>query len=187
MTKIHPLLAAILLLICTIAATESAVAEEAALVLPPTMYYSNINDELFDIVKAKPMLAQVDKEIYGSPLSINITYTFAPTNGGVATGLTSAVLAGGTLGLLPIVSNSDLVVTYTLAAHGKELCRFSYTKNFTQATNIYSNKSINRLDKPMMDWVETTVDSFTQDLSKDQNIRTLTDEYNFYFTNNKAS
>jgi hypothetical protein len=123
----------------------------------------------------------LDKELYGSPIRIGITHTFAATAGGTATGLTSAMLAGGSLGLLPIVSNNDLIITYTVTAHGKIVAAFSYSKNFTQATNIYSNQGINHLDKTTLAWVMTTLDSFVTDISKNADVKILTDEYNFYF------
>ncbi len=159
----------------------NAAVAEAPLKLPPVMYYSTLEDSLFDTLKSNPVFSQIDKELYGSPLRLGVIHTFAPTAGGTATGLTSAVLAGGSLGILPIVSNNDLVVTYTLSAHGKVLATFNYSKNFTQATNIYSNQGINHLDKPTTEWVNSTVTLFIADLVKNPDVRELTDEYNFYF------
>jgi len=149
--------------------------------LPPIMYYSTLEKSLFENLKQKPIFSQLDEELYGSPLRLAVTHTFAPTAGGTATGLTSAVLAGGSLGLLPIVSNNDLIITYTVAAHGKTLATFSYAENFTQATNIYSNQGLNQLDKKTMDWVMTTVDKFIADVSANTQVRELTSEYEFYF------
>jgi hypothetical protein len=156
-------------------------AAEPALKLPPMMFYSTLEDSLFEALKKESIFTQLDKELYGGPLRIIVTHTFTPTAGGTATGLTSAILSGSSLGIIPIVSNSDLVITYTLAAHGKTVATFSYSENFTQASNLYSNKGVYHLDKRSMSWVLTTVNKFVNEVQKNQEVRTITEEYNFYF------
>lgn len=169
-----------------LADTATSKSNNAQFKLPPLMYVSSVKDDIFSLLAKKEIFSQLDKELYGSALRLVVTHTFAPTAGGTAAGLTSAMLAGGTLGLLPIVTNNDLVITYTIYAHGNKVASFSYSKNFTQAINIYTDQGGATFDKPIMEWVTTTIDSFVVDAGKDQALRDLTEEYNFYFEAKKT-
>lgn len=160
---------------------QAASAAEALLQLPPTRYVSTLADPLFDSLKTQQLFSQLDKELYGSPLVLGAIHTFSPTAGDAALGVTSAILSGSTLGILPVVSSSDLVVTYTLSAHGKSIASYSYSKGVTQVTNIYSSQGVNQLDKATMEWVISTAEQFSREVGQNQKVRALTDEYNFYF------
>ena len=59
-----------------------------------------------------------------------------PTAGGMATGLLSAIWTGGTLGLLPMVTNNDLVLHYEVLVNGKSLVSYSFQRNFTRAAEV---------------------------------------------------
>jgi len=149
--------------------------------LPPLMFFSTLDDALLDSLKQKPIFSELDKELYGSPLRIGVIHTFAATAGGSASEATSAILAAGTLGIVPIVSNNDLVVTYTISAHGKKVASFSYTQNFTQASSLYSDVTWSKMDKNVKAWVLSTVDKFVADAGASPEVRELTSEYEFYF------
>jgi hypothetical protein len=84
----------------------AAPAAPAGPALPAMIFFSSLaEDELFKVFKAQPGYAALDKELYGSPLKLIVTHTSRPTAGGQAAGVLSAVLSGGTLGLLPIVTS----------------------------------------------------------------------------------
>ena len=173
---------ALLFLSLSVLFSQPSHAEDRALALPPIMYLSTLDDTLFAALKQQPALAQLDKELYGSPLRLAVTHTFAPTAGGTAAGVTSAMLAGSTLGILPVVDNSDLIVTYTVSAHGRTLSSFSYSKNFTRATNLFSgSNNIHKLDKGAMTWALSTVDQFIVELGKSAEINAISKEYAEYF------
>ena len=164
----------------TLLAAVSSVSA-AELVLPPVLYLSTIEgSELFDKLKQSPSFAAIDKENIGTPLRLIVSYKLQPTAGGTAAGLTSAILAGGSLGILPVVTNNDLVVTYELRVHGQPVAKQEYRENFTQAQNMYSNPQ-GGLDKASMAWVVSTADRFVVDIASDSKVRALVDEYQFYF------
>lgn len=156
-------------------------AAEGDLQLPPMRYVSSLEDSMFDSLKDQSIFSQLDKELYGSPLVLAVTHTFSPTAGDAALGLTSVLLSSGTLGLTPIVSNNDLIVTYTLNSHGRSVASFSYSKNFTQATSVYSTQGFTKLDKSAMTWARSTVEQFVTEIAGSKEVHALTDEYNFYF------
>ncbi|QYK05025.1 hypothetical protein [Shewanella zhangzhouensis] len=156
-------------------------AQTQTLVLPPVLFVSTFDStELFDKLKSSQQLGNIDKENLGTPLRLVVSYKLQPTAGGTAAGLTSAILAGSSLGILPVVTNNDLVLTYDFRVHGKSVSRIEYRENFTQAQNMYSNQ-LGGLDKDAMAWVLSTTDKFVADLVQNQEVKTLVEEYNFYF------
>ncbi|QSX29891.1 hypothetical protein JYB88_17185 [Shewanella cyperi] len=150
--------------------------------LPAVLYISSIDsDELYTKLKETPALKLMDKENVGNPLRLVVNYKYETTAGGEAAGFTSALLAGSSLGILPVVTNSDLVLTYELRVHGELLTSVSYRENFTKAQNMYSNQGLYTLDKDSMAWVMTTVDKFAADIQSNPELKQLIEEYNYYF------
>jgi hypothetical protein len=153
-------------------------------VLPPMHFLSSVaSDELFTALKANPTFGQLDKEAVGSPIVLIITHSLRPTAAGKATGLLSAFTTGVTLGLLPVVTNNTLVVTYSVRVNGKDVTTHSYERNFTRAINIWANKNdtTHGLGKEGLEWVESTASEFAKDASRDAKLADLEHEYDFYF------
>jgi hypothetical protein len=162
-------------------ATASVTAIEQT--LPPVLYASTVDaEEIYNKLKQAPSLVHLDKENVGNPVRLVITHKFEPTAGGTAAGLTSAILAGSSLGILPVVSNNDLVLTYEFRVHNEVIASFSYRENFTQAQNMYSNQGLYSLDDKALAWALTTTDSLISDMSSNQALQELSEEYHFYFT-----
>ena len=152
--------------------------------LPPMHFLSSVaSDELFTALKASPTFGQLDKEAVGSPIVLLVTHSLRPTAAGKATGFLSAISSGVTLGLLPVVTNNSLVVTYTVRVNGKDVATYSYERNFTRAINIWANKNdtTHGLGQEGLDWVKSTAGDFAKDASKDAKLAELQHEYDFYF------
>lgn len=163
-------------------ATVSGAANSSPASFPPLQYAGTVaGDELYTLIKANPRFAKLDKELVGSPVSLRVTQSFALSSGGKATGLASAILAGGTLGLLPVVTNGDLVITYEMVVNGTVLSTYAYQKNFTRSQNIYSTDTTYGLGKDGLAWTRTTVEQFLADAAKDPKLDALLAEYQFYF------
>jgi hypothetical protein len=153
-------------------------------VLPPMHYLSSVaSDELFTALKANPTLGQLDKESIGSPIVLLVTHSLRPTAAGKATGLLSAISSGVTLGLLPLVTNNSLVVTYSVKVNGKDVATYSYQHTFTRAINIWANKNdtTHGLGQEGLEWVKSTAGDFAKDASQDAKLADLKHEYDFYF------
>jgi hypothetical protein len=155
-------------------------------VLPPMFFISSINDSsFFDKLKATPILEKIDKENIGNALRLIVTYKLEPTAGGGAAGFTSALLAGGSLGILPVVTNNDMVITYEIRVHNEKIASVNYRENFTKAQNMYSTEGLYSLDKDTLAWVITTTDKFVEDIRYNERLIELVEEYNYYFASNQ--
>lgn len=151
--------------------------------LPNAFYASSIGDESFyTALKAEPFLKNIDKESYGAPIKVVVTYSTEQTAGGTASGLTSAILAGGSLGILPVVTNNDFVIKYEVRVQDTVLFTKEYRENFTEATNMYSEQGLYQIDGEVLTWALTTVKEFNTELSSDAKIQALVDEYQYYFS-----
>ena len=152
--------------------------------LPPTLYAGAVaGDELLALLRAQPRFAQVSKDLVGSPIAIQVSQSFEPTAGGTASALASAILTGSTLGLIPMVTNNDLVITWEVVVNGTVLTRYRYRNNFTRVDSIYAggNDTTYGLGKEGLAWVRSTAQSFMDDVAKDEKVAALVAEHAFYF------
>jgi hypothetical protein len=173
---------AALCLVSLLVGTAQAETSGPTAPLPPIEYVGAVaGDELYTQLKSDPLFAHLDKNLVGSAITLRVTHSFQPTSGGMATGLASAIWAGGTLGLLPVVVNSDLVITYEIIVNGTVLTTYSYQKNFTKAVNIYSTDTTYGLGKDGLAWAKDTATQFTASAAKDEKLAALQTEYKFYF------
>jgi len=177
--SIRKLLAAV----CLALVSAQAGADSEA-VLPPMIFFSSVaGDELFTALKANPAFAQLDKESVGSPIILFVTHSVRPTAAGVATGLLSVISFGMSLGILPLVSNNSLVVTYNVRVNGEDVVAYSYEHNFTRAVNIFTvkNDTTHGLGHEGLEWVKSTAADFARDATHDAKLAELVHEYDFYF------
>jgi hypothetical protein len=151
--------------------------------LPAMIFFSSLaEDELFDVFKAEPGYAALDKELYGSPLKLIVTHTSRPTAGGQAAGVLSAVLSGSTLGLLPIVTNERFVVRYEVMLNGKTVASCSFERTSTRAINIWAAGDADAgLGKDGMAWLKSTAREAAGKLASDPALAALQQEIRFYF------
>jgi hypothetical protein len=183
---------AVLMSCAAVAAAETATADApvatvevpAPAAAPPTMYFGSVaGDELLTLLRAQPRFAQVSKDLVGSPIAIQVSQSFEPTAGGTASAFASALLTGGTLGLIPMVTNNDLVITWEIVVNGTVLSRYRYRNNFTRVDSIYAGGSDTTygLGKEGLAWVRSTTQSFMDDVAKDEKVAALVAEHAFYF------
>ena len=159
-----------------------ATASTPASSLPAMSFYGSIaDDELFDLVKKSDQFARLDKELIGSPLQLRVMHALQPTASGKATGLLSAIFTGGTLGLIPAVTNNSLMVTYEVRVHGRELVSYSFQRTFTRAVNIWAKDETHGLGKEGLEWLKSTATEFTTAAATDPKLASLKKEYERYF------
>ncbi|MFM1886744.1 MAG: hypothetical protein RL026_1901 [Pseudomonadota bacterium] len=153
--------------------------------LPPMQFYASVvSGPLFDVIKTNPLFARTDKDMAGSPIQLRVTHSLQPTAGGMATGLFSAIVAGSTLGLLPVVTNNSLVLTYEIRVNGKEITRYSFERSFTRAQNIWTvdaTDATGGLGQEGLDWAKGTAQQFLTEVVKDEKVQALKREYEAYF------
>lgn len=166
------------------APAETAPATRAAGALPPMYFLSSVlQDELFAALKADPGFAALDKELVGSPLTLIVTHTLRPTAGGQAAGLLSAVLAGSTLGLIPVVSSERLVLKYEVRLNGRALASYSFERTAARAQNMWmaGSGSDGGLGKAGVEWAKSTAAEAAAKLAKDPAILAVSRDIDFYF------
>lgn len=155
---------------------------DAAGSLPPVRLLCSFDyDDMLTRLKQQPLFASLNKEDIGSPIVLRVTHALVPTTEGKAAGLASAVLAGGTLGILPAVENKDLVITYDLFVNDSLLASYSYQKNFTRAFSIYSKDTTGGLGGERQTWALSTAAQFASDIAQNPKIAALISDYQFYF------
>lgn len=164
-------------------AASPAPAAEPDAALPAMNFVSTVaRDELFALLKAHAAFARLDKELVGSPITVLIRHSLQPTATGKATGLLSAIWSGGTLGLLPAVTNNSLVVTYEVRVHGKDLATYSYRRTFTRAVNLWAKGDATYgLGKEGLEWLKSTATEFAAAAAADARLAELKREYQLYF------
>lgn len=155
----------------------------AASALPAMYFLSSVaQDELFTALKADPNFAALDKELVGSPLTLVVTHTVRPTPGGQAAGLLTAVLAGSTLGLIPLVSNERLVIKYEVRLNGRSVASHSFERTATRAQNMWSGAAAGEgLGKAGLEWVKSTAAEAAVKIAKDPAILAVRQDMDFYF------
>jgi hypothetical protein len=164
-------------------ATPAAPAATSASLPPMNFYASVATDDLLARLKAVPAFSRLEKDLYGSPIQVRVTHSLQPTAGGQAAGLLSAIWAGSTLGLLPVVTNNNLVLTYEIKVNGKDVAHYEFNRSFTRAINIWSEKNDPNygLGAEGMEWVRSTVDEFAAKAAQDPAVLELAKEHQFYF------
>jgi hypothetical protein len=168
--------------VTTAVTTPVAPAAAPANALPAMSFHGSIaGDELFELIKKSDQFVRIDKELFGSPLHLRVMHTLQPTAGGKATGLLSAIFTGGTLGLIPAVTNNSLMVTYEVRVHGRELVSYSYQRTFTRAVNIWAKDETHGLGKEGLEWLKSTAGEFTTAAAGDAKLASLKKEYERYF------
>lgn len=149
--------------------------------LSMTMISSIAYEELYDALKKHPQFATLDKEKPGSPIIIRVSHSYGHTPAGTASSIASAILAGGTLGLLPAFSNRDLVVTYDVLVNETLVTSYSYSKNVTRVFNIHSTDKTHGLGADGLAWVTGTASQFAADLARDPGYAGIQAEYLYYY------
>jgi len=150
--------------------------------LPSWQFGSTIaGDELYAALKGTPTFASLDKEKLGSPVAIRVSHMFGHTSKGTASEIASALLAGGTLGILPAFSNRDLTVTYEILVNGSILLSYQYSKNLTRVFNLHSTDKTHGLGAEGVTWVTGTASQFAADVAHDSKFAELQAEYRYYY------
>jgi hypothetical protein len=148
--------------------------------MPPIGFVSTIAaDELYDALKGTAAFSSMDKEKPGNPIIVRVSHTYGHTS--AASAVASAIFAGATLGLLPAVSNRDLVVTYEVLVNGSVLLSYSYAKNVTRVFNIHSTDKTHGLGDDGLAWVRGTAAQFAGDTARDPKYAELQSEYHYYY------
>jgi hypothetical protein len=150
-------------------------------VIIPSMGFATtiLPEEIFAALKGTPTFAAIDKEKPGSPVSVRVSHMYGHPS--TAANIASAILVGGTLGLLPGFSNHDLIVTYEILVNGSVLLSYTYAKNLTRVYNVHATDKTHGLGSEGVAWVTGTAAQFAADVARDARFAELQAEYHYYY------
>jgi hypothetical protein len=149
--------------------------------LPPMIYVSVLQDDVFDTLKSTSLLKNISKELPGSPIKLFTYIESVSTSGGQAAEFTSLMLSASTLGVIPVVRNKDIRIHYRILVNQRLLTEYSYTNNFTDAGFFWAGPD-SKLSKEAKAWIDSTIEQALTDLTNDEALKELTEEYNYYFS-----
>ncbi len=151
--------------------------------LPPIEFDSAVAPvELLARLRANPRFALLDPALIGSAITLRVSKYWRVSAGGMAGGLLSAAVAGGTLGLIPMLINGDMVVRYDIDVNGTLVASYVYQKNMTRTESIlFQNNKTRGLGTAGLEWVLSTVETFIADSERDGALEALRTEHSFYF------
>ncbi|MCV6620373.1 MAG: hypothetical protein OIF51_01315 [Cellvibrionaceae bacterium] len=149
---------------------------------PAVFFVSNIQKETYlNKLKQHEAFDRLDKEAIGLPIGLRVYKGRHVKQDG--TQFSSVMLSATTLGLLPVVSNTEFTLYYDVFVQGKLLERFEYSMDSTQVNNIWTNPHGSDETKPAEEvFMETSIDRFLHDLSKSEKAKKLFSEYREYFS-----
>ena len=138
----------------------------------------NLKDELSQIT----FLSDLDENYDDSPIALIVSLVNRDRSLEGAVGFTSLMITSGTLGLVPVVTNNDLIVRYELILHGSVISRHEFAENFRGADMIWDNgPNEPALTEAMMAWISSTVPLLKEAYDNDEGLAQLTRDYNYYF------
>jgi hypothetical protein len=162
-------------------ASAGALAHQAE-PLPGMRFSSTIaNSVLYDALRSTPKFARLDNELHGSPLSVSVTHVAETSSASKAGSLTSALFAGVTLGLLPVVTNRDFTVKYEIYVNGNLVTSRSYARHISRVFNLHSKDTTYGLGEDGLAWLKGTATQFATDATSDPKVDALIEEYHVYF------
>ncbi|QDP02719.1 hypothetical protein [Thalassotalea sp. PS06] len=158
--------------------SKSIVVTEA---FPAMKYISGVDDDInFDLLIKDPLLENLEKDLHGSPFLFASFIQNSSTEGGQVSQFTTGLLSATTLGLVPVVTNNDLTIHYRIRLQQTTISEFTYSKNFTDAGFLWAGPD-QELSTEVKAWVKSTVPMFLRDVRRDEKLKEMIDEYQYYF------
>ncbi|TKB56134.1 hypothetical protein [Ferrimonas aestuarii] len=150
---------------------------------PPVLFVTNIEDqELKSTFESFQAFEKLDKDSIGLPIGIRVLKAVRTKRDGA--NLSSGLLAATTLGIIPVVSNTEFKVVYQVFLQGKEISNYEYIIESTEVGSMWSNGGVadGRDSKPSEQlFIEKTVPHFLNDLIEDDEAQATFAEYREYF------
>ena len=148
--------------------------------LPIFSNNSGVDSALLEKIEKLPFFTDLSRSYYGSPYTLTIRIGDHSTQGGTAAELTSIILAGSTLGVVPVVSNSDVTITYEIWVNRRTYVEYGFTKNFSDVDAFWALDQT-EMDPDVLEWALTTVDEMAAMIDKDPKIAALIEKHEQYY------
>ena len=156
---------------------------DSKLELPSMEYVTSLMEDESHFTKLKDttLFKNIEKDLQGAPLRLFAMIHAQSTQGGSASEISSGLLAATTLGIIPVVKNQDIVMSYRIRLNNNTLTEYSYTKNVTDVVSMYNQNQQQNFDKETKAWIASTIDMFIKDIEQDEKVKAFIEEYHYYF------
>jgi len=106
-------------------------------VYPPVFFVTNVEDDsIKNNMENYAAFAALDEKAVGLPIGVRILKGHRTKQDG--TNASSVLLSASTLGIIPIVSNTEFKVRYDVFVQGKPIETFEYTMDSTDVSNLWT-------------------------------------------------
>ncbi|MBQ4879859.1 hypothetical protein J8M21_21810 [Pseudoalteromonas luteoviolacea] len=148
---------------------------------PPVLFVTNIEDSNFtDSLDGYEAFSKLDKEAVGLPIGLRVLKLHRTKQD--ATQFSSLMLSASTLGIIPIVSNTEFKVRYDIFVQGKSIAHFEYSMDSTDVGNMWTQAYNKRETKPSeVQFLADTIPAFLNELSNSKEVKLAFAEYEEYF------
>lgn len=172
--------------LCTLLFPAFAGAQNTDELLPiPIELIMNFkHDALEPQVKEIAFFSDIDEAYDASPMSLLISLANRDKSMDSAMGFTSLMLTSGTLGLIPMATENDLILRYEIILHGALIAKYEYARNFRGSEHMWSTdfyETGQQLDEDMLEWISSTVAEFAEEINNDPGLFALQVDYNHFF------
>ncbi len=148
---------------------------------PPVFFVTNVEDSKFkDKLESYQAFSRLDTAALGLPIGVKVIKSHRTKQDAAA--FSSAMLSASTLGITPIVSNTEFKVQYDLFVQGKSITQFEYKMSSTDVDSMWSGAQAERETRPAEQlFLEKTLSQFLSDLKESPDSQALFNEYWEYF------
>ncbi|MCF6442159.1 hypothetical protein L1077_22290 [Pseudoalteromonas luteoviolacea] len=150
-------------------------------VYPPVLFVTNIEDRSFtENLDGYKAFSKLDKEAVGLPIGLRVLKLHRTKQD--ATQFSSLMLSASTLGIIPVVSNTEFKVRYDIFVQGKSIAHFEYSMDSTDVGNMWTQAYNKRETKPSeVQFLADTIPAFLNELSQSKEAKSAFAEYEEYF------
>jgi hypothetical protein len=151
---------------------------------PPVLLVTNIDKpSIKNQLEKFQAFTDLETDAIGLPIGIRIVKLHHSKNDG--TKFSSLLLSASTLGLVPIVSNTEFKVRYDVFVQGDIISTFVYQIESTDVSNFWSGPDDNKETKPAEQlFIEETMVRFLNELKTNNEVQSIFKEYWGYFGTN---
>lgn len=155
--------------------------EHSGKVYPPVFYVSNIEDKsVEDKLGEINAFAALDKKAIGLPIGLRILKGHRTKADG--TQFSSLMLSASTLGIIPVVSNTEFKVRYDVFVQGKSIADYEYILDSTDVNNFWTAAYREHETKPSeQQFLEDSLALFLNELKENKEVQDVFAEYYEYF------
>jgi len=148
---------------------------------PPVFFVSNIEDKAFaEKLKSFGAFTEINETAVGYPIGLRVLKGHRTKQDG--TQFSSMLLSASTLGIIPVVQNTEFKVHYELFVQGKLISTFKYQLDSTDVDNFWTAAyKTHKVTPTEEQFIVDTLPQFLTELSQDEKAAATFKEYWTYF------